>query len=794
MPRRLAPTARRQILGGQQPSGFALGTLNLGATYHTIDIEQHFTESVANSVARAVASIQPSDLSSPAWITEDLYVTRPSDIGPVIYGVGFGCTAGTAYNVVISLIDTGGGIAQSASTVTTRTDAIPAASSLTPTHYVRAAGSDAADGLTAGTAWATLDHAWTQLLTTADAVLQVGPGIFSKTADQSSAASQKTSTTATITVVAQFPALNDSLARINAGNETFIVQPAALRSSPTASGGPNPGVWTSETVVGPGIAGAPAATNYQIWKFATGQTIASTSRWLMQVSATETGEMRQICPWRNDLIDLDAVESAVEKIYTNGRYRYGFWVDGTPGNVYVRLPNDVDPNTLWISITPATGSIGTSAPFAVRAPNCRFSGLVIRGFLTGVAFGSTTSRGGIGDHCAMESVVYGVNVGSGTAPTSATAGNNVDDVTVEYCTFTERGLRALSGGVPDATIIPWNMVKIQTLNADGTTYATDKIAGVLEGTSVYSRNGGRRMVQRHCLIDGVFNGVGLGFPDAASRYTTYGWEWHDLLIRDIADDAIEPDLSCCNVKAYDIRVEYALVGISLSPIVVGPFYAHRCVFWRFGADGLPMALLTGTPEINGEFVKFGASATNPVRGKMYGRHLTAWSDLDQSYTDGGGYQQYRTHAAAPFAGATSNDPIVHFTNCVIRATAEHYHTRNTNRVENYNLIATESYIDNGGNLRGGIRFDSGTIKSYTGTLANDTIANYRSERGYGAQTNKVDGVDQQFTPTTWLDALLTDPENGDLSLTVAAQSQVVGVVLPGINDDLGRTPRMGYQP
>jgi hypothetical protein len=106
------------------------------------------------------------------------------------------------------------------------------------------------------------------------------------------------------------------------------------------------------------------------------------------------------------------------------------------------------------------------------------------------------------------------------------------------------------------------------------------------------------------------------------------------------------------------------------------------------------------------------------------------------------------------------------------------------QVEKYNLMATSDAA------RGVRDHPSGTIYK--------TAAEFLSYRaagdGFGVGSNEVSGVVQAANAVGWLEALLTSPTTGDLSLTVAAQSQVVGVVLPGVNDDLGRTPRIGFEP
>ena len=78
-----------------------------------------------------------------------------------------------------------------------------------------------------------------------------------------------------------------------------------------------------------------------------------------------------------------------EKLYTNRSYNYGWAAFGNSAggyDLYARLPDDADPNALYV-----TGGGGTGVELA--GPNVRLSGFELRPFAYGVNVTAAATRG-----------------------------------------------------------------------------------------------------------------------------------------------------------------------------------------------------------------------------------------------------------------------------------------------------------------------------------------------------------------------------------------------------------------
>src|SRR5206468_11407647 len=93
----------------------------------------------------------------------------------------------------------------------------------------------------------------------AGAVVRVGPGSFRAPTGARALP---------LTLLAEFPALDDARAEINPGLRSVV--DSGVVAGP--AGAPEPGVapapWRRVALPGPGTAGAPAGATYQLWKWA----------------------------------------------------------------------------------------------------------------------------------------------------------------------------------------------------------------------------------------------------------------------------------------------------------------------------------------------------------------------------------------------------------------------------------------------------------------------------------------------------------------------------------------------
>src|SRR5581483_11878611 len=281
---------------------------------------------------------------------------------------------------------------------------------------------------------------------------------------------------------------------------------------------------------------------------------------------------RRVANWARDNADLATPAGWAEKLYTNQTYNYGFYADGP--DIYLRLPGDADPNGLYV-----TASNSDQVGVAVDGPDIRVSGLEIRQLASGVD---------IRAHAARATVDRDLLSGNGIGV--ALRGLRTDrDGTRSFTYGADRDIRenlivdsnlrspggAGGGQDPSGSLIPWNFVKSKIREPDGTEYPTSRIGGASETSGVGGRGGALRAVVRHNTIDGTFNGVGNGYNDGFDRDAGRDMDVSENLIRNIADDALEPELAAINFRAWGNRIEQSLTVLSTGPVTYGPVYFVR---------------------------------------------------------------------------------------------------------------------------------------------------------------------------------------------------------------------------
>lgn len=526
------------------------------------------------------------------WEHLPLWPVRQPDAAGygAFYGSLRGLRPGTAYDLAL---DVGG--ATITATATTRPDAIPPAETLVPTHYVRAGGSDIADGLTPATAWATLTKAIASC--PPGAVIQLGPGQHVWASPWSSTNSQD-GLKKPVTVVAQFPCLDDDRAPINHGLWSTVVPPAAYR--PTAWTQVSPTVWMAST-------GKPG---------------------IQHLHRSVGDRLHRAAQWKRDTRDLSTPAGWMGLLATNRSYHYGFYAAGNvTGDVYLRLPGDRDPNAEQIHVQ------DSRIAFMLQASGSRISGLHIPGWHMGVAL-RRGIRDCVVDHCWIDGAYAGVYFHSNTNDVDVLGYPAGGGHVVEHTLITDRGLRdpEASGPVIDGEIIPWAHIKSRELiRSDGSVYPTDRLGGASETFGIYGRGGHGCVTIRHCTIDGTFNGISPGANAGYGRMAGSGMDVYDCDIRNLADDALEPEGAAINLRAWGNRIDRTLTFVSAGPVHYGPVETWDNDVTRWGAAGCG-AYADNPDKLNGVALKYSGQSDPPALVRVLGGLL--WTDDPTGYDTG----------------------------------------------------------------------------------------------------------------------------------------------------------------
>jgi hypothetical protein len=265
---------------------------------------------------------------------------------------------------------------------------------------------------------------------------------------------------------------------------------------------------------------------------------------------------------------------------TNGGFTY------ENGRVYVRLPGDVPPTGHEIQV-----SVLGRALWLEGTPHVVIDGLIIR------CYGAETYSQGImvrdGAHdvwivnSTFESVMPGIWVK-----------NDVDDLTVWKNNFSDWGLAEF----------PWHAVKAQ---------------GGMESGAVGLDNqyDGQGIVFLENVVSDMFDGLHICGDIETSQPNNA--DVAQNVFYHLADDGIETDGICSNVRIVKNRFEDMLVGISTAPAVGGPTYVIRNVITDLNNVAPDSAWMVRA-------MKFNVGDTRPS-GDIFVYHNTAvTTEPDQS--------------------------------------------------------------------------------------------------------------------------------------------------------------------
>ncbi|MDP9380517.1 MAG: DUF1565 domain-containing protein, partial [Chloroflexota bacterium] len=403
------------------------GILKLTATYNSVGVELFFT---GDDNANASATLEFKRRADtywrrglPLWRTNDGSTTP----GRAFYGSALLLNAGTRYDVRVRVSDPNGvsGTGVVVGSITTRANNIRAASTLTRTHYVSIRGNDANSGTSATSAWRTLTKALSSA--PAGAVVQVGPGFYAPPTVQRTTA---------VTLVAQYPAVDNYRRPINAGSHS-VIAPDTYSVPSGATGGGYPAPWRAVKLTGPATGGV-----YTVWKWA-GSPVNSAGR--VSFAASRNALPKRVAHWDRKSgtygsYTMGTPAGWAEVLYRNKTYNYGFASFGS--DIYVRMPGNLNPNNYYVWVSgPNTGRLEFSGP------NIRLSGFEVR--MRDITF-NTAATAGVVDHNLLSNATITYRATQGT-PSRYPVNH-----TVQYNLFRDTGTWSVDPSYP---AIPWNFVK-----------------------------------------------------------------------------------------------------------------------------------------------------------------------------------------------------------------------------------------------------------------------------------------------------------------------------------------------
>jgi hypothetical protein len=765
----VATSRARSRTGGKQGSGSTItpGAMTLTPTYHNIGIE--------------VAYTGDADLSATAWVewkptaaADDGAVWRhglPMDQIPATSDLFFGgsitdCEPNTEYDVRVTIIDSGGvtGSAVVTGTVTTLTEPAQLYNTTTwqyagtPNYYVTTSGNDSTGNGSQATPWRTIEKA----LSTASAgtVVLVGPGRFYCNNNARGSG---------ITIVAQYAAVDDEGNVVNSGNHTLVehrYDPSPIVSGPTGASSTYSEVTNTPWVLQTGVTGPNSGSTYSnVYKWTGGAPGVDQ----IAFAATRTGQLTRIPGFKDS--GMNAARW-IEHINENGQQHFGQHRIGS--DLYVRLPNDVDPNTQYIVMGGSSAILGTGT-------GMRFTGLVFRIFTSALHMQSGAADVVI-DHCWFDSCQYGVRF---TGSSAASPDTYVDQATVQYCRFTDTlwSTTHTNSAVGATPVTSWASIKSGTFDTWGSISRTCENS---EGGAVFQRGGARGFVFRHNVVDGPFNGITSNNTDY-DRHATEDVDIYGNLFTHISDDSIEPELLATNWRIYDNRFESVGVGMSTAPLNYGPIYFFRNRLWRRSSLGSGRED-TGRPGVGSCLNKYSNGASATLYARLYYVHNTDWTD--QTYNDdpfGGTTSDFANKGVDGIvqnAGGGTGSEAFTLRNNIVRTSRYAFQSPAAGKWdEDYNLWVT-SHASNGISYNGNSTTGVATYRAYSGNTSGD-------------HTNILNGSDVNFNAEATVDALFTDPTGGDLTLK-SGTNHAVGAAVPFPNiSDLtylvdGVLPDLGY--
>lgn len=496
------------------------GTLTLTSTFNTIGVALRLANS-GPAIVRYRASGGEWNDAFPLWYAGDTY-----------YGSILFRDPGTTFEVEVTV-----GANTYSDSVTTRAEDIPAASDLTPTHYVCATCE-----------YTTVQQAWDNA--PVDAIVQVAPGQYDPPSSTRSTP---------LTLVAEYPAVDDAGNEINAGQRSVIAAPMATYPDTTAE-------WEQVTLTGPAT-----GEDYTVWRWKTGLEAETTYL---------TIDGNRVAHWDrkgDDVLGftLRTPEGWTEVLYRNDAFNYGYRMfagqddEQYMGDIYARFPDDLNPNDHTIRLGDEWMTFAAS--------NVRVSGFELVQVTISI---TPEAHLGVVDHNLFrEGVVWF---------TADRPGQYPSDHVIEYNVMRGSGVWMTdpAKGAHNGWIAPWSVIK-GALYIDGQKMAGwARVLAGLEIHAIHGKGGGNRLVIRYNTISGYFNGIG-GYNSGYDRNSWRDVDIHDNEFFDIGDDVIEPERQTINWRVWNNDIHDVLSVVSAGPLNYGPLFVVRNNVTDIGNHGSP---------------------------------------------------------------------------------------------------------------------------------------------------------------------------------------------------------------
>jgi hypothetical protein len=796
-------------------TGTGVGTLDptrVNCTFQNIGVELRYTgdsdfnSTVTMDYKRSVDSTWRTVLPFYRSIgtTTDTYHT----------GSALLCDPGTAYDLRLNIID-GTDTAQVTVTVSTRVQ-IDTTLALTPNRWLDAvSGSDSNTGTTSGTPVRT----WRRMVLLANAATSDQVWLIRDGNYVSAGATGVRCTTAGVhlTFIAEHPAA--TLVPTTLGGETRQVATLTgtghpVLASRAADGGAlmwaptgatdtdlqmgattDVGTITSNRIA-PWVLTAVTGTDsvvHNVWRWAACPAVTSTTPLRVITSATRGGLAQSSACWRPVVsgswnvagsepaytwINLTTVQGWVAEMFGRTMYNWGSYNDGTNNDLYLRLPGDVNPNTVygWVSAE-VHFSLPCGQMVYVTGADQRYSGLEFRGGTAGIlTYAGLTADRLVVDHCFFNNNLLGIQ-DHGAIPSGYQHDHLYDSNVFRTYGSWENG--ALLNTITTSGPYPWPWRFVKGTPGKG------NAGGGLGGDGVC-----RRRVTRFNTFDGTFDGMG-SFDTGYDRYSGSDMDVHDNYFVHLSDDCTDLSFNKNNMRIWHNRAEYVRDGFSYGPINSGIVYVFNNVWWRVGMAGTFSDWIGTITSGTGYMLKMEGQVPP---SKTYWLNNTYWSDVS---TDAIGHatQDHIWSLAAGGLGADSGRMT--YRNSIGRgqgglSSSIITQIQNPGIVNGY-YIWDSDYNDWSAVPGGAAGNANGYVEIFGGTAPGNSTSTYRTNaaaRGVGAhdclRSSTFSGVP---------DAEFVDPTHGDLRLNVSSVLVNAGTPIYPFErptDYQGTAPDIGY--
>lgn len=743
-------------------TGITIGTLSLETTFNSIAIELPFAEP-SGSVMAVTAEFRKTLDPATVRNTLDLWPTRPAAAQFAAYGKVLLADPGTSYDVRVQITDGNGFMVYRVGSATTRADNIPDPATLVPTHYVNpVTGNDSNPGTSSGSAWQHLSRAISGVnAATQDMVVALSAHFHVRSTTAIKPANGHAATFLGANDVVTRDGTTGQMLNVSGQHSVlcsgFAAGPTGCPSSALlANGGP-------VSVVAPWVAVTPDGDpTHTVYKWA-GSGMVGAYQMTYSTSLTDTNPHR-LPHWKKSTGDIDTPAKWATWVYGCFEQKTGYFYDPTTGStqdIYARFPGDVDPNTYYCMIGgDVNGKPQSNSGFYVTGNDVRVTRCEAR------AMDALVTVDGPSQRCTVDHSIAYMCKGGIIFERRSTANGYPSDGVYEYNRAQDNDL-----WTTDATGASWWWVKFNP-HLNGVQSVTNKVGGAAECTGFYAVLGGRRSVIRYNTSDGVFNGIGFNNDTAPDRYPSYGRDVHDNWVLHAIDDAFEPEGAAINCAFWNNIAWETFTFYSTAPIHYGPLFFFKNQGWRIGARGIKDATI-GTVTGNG-FTALGHkySGSSSPACLIYELYNTLWTD----YSDVLGNQ---CSGGERFGGGSTISERLWLKGNIKRTTNYVYKSQQATGtpgtpasqwwVEDYNRMGSSSsshWLELSG---------FGSARDYPIPLS---LATYRSQTGQGAHSN----LTGDFNSVTDIDAGLTDPTNGDLTLAPGSPFINAGVPVANIMD------------